>query len=90
MNAPKFTPGPWFAVPTARQQYQGQNIDMRVRSERDTIALVIETSAGDSNINLITAAPDLFNALFVLAAAAEARGIPVDAARAALAKAVQP
>lgn len=36
---------------------------------------------------LIAAAPDLLNALAVLADVAEARGIPCDAARAAIAKA---
>lgn len=40
-----------------------------------------------ANAKLIAAAPDLFNALSVLADACESMGIPVDAARAALAKA---
>ena len=42
---------------------------------------------GCANLQLIAAAPDLLNALTVLADAAEARGIPCDAARAAIAKA---
>lgn len=44
-------------------------------------------SPDEPNARLIAAAPDLLNALSVLADAAEARGIPVDAARAALARA---
>lgn len=42
----------------------------------------------EADARLISAAPDLLNALAVLADVAEARGIPVDAARAAIAKAV--
>lgn len=44
----------------------------------------------DANARLIAAAPDLLNALTVLANAAESLGIPVDAARAAIARATQP
>lgn len=40
-----------------------------------------------ANAHLIAAAPDLLNALTVLAGAAESMGIPCDAARAAIAKA---
>jgi hypothetical protein len=40
-----------------------------------------------ANARLIAAAPDLLNALKTLASVAESRGIPADAARAAIAKA---
>lgn len=48
------------------------------------------SDSGEANARLIAAAPDLLSALTVLADACESMGIPVDAARAAIAKATSP
>lgn len=74
----KHTPGPWRVVN-----------GVQIRSERDQIAKVwmMRNGEGNTNARLIAAAPDLLNALTVLADACEQMDIPVDAARAAIAKA---
>jgi hypothetical protein len=85
MNAPKFTSGPWgFRV----SESGGIAI---FNSEGIWIAATLRKAwpqEDRANARLMAAAPELFNALSVLIDAADARGIPVDAARAALAKAV--
>lgn len=81
----KHTPGPWFVV-------------HELRGTDEIVAdLVNETwvipsggqQLGDWNADarLISAAPDLLNALSVLVDAADVHGIPCDAARAAIEKA---
>ena len=78
----KFTKGPWVA-----------DVDCHgtvfVGCDEHPIADVtfVGHEGSLANGQLIAASPDLFNALTVLADACESMGIPVDAARAALAKA---
>jgi hypothetical protein len=82
MTDTKHTPGTWHSNVTAI--WSGEKI--------------IAVAYGDdpdckpdgrmkANARLIAAAPDLLNALTVLADVAERKGIPCDAARAAIAKA---
>lgn len=84
MSQAQHTPGPWKA--TFRRTV------MHIHSDSKKIASMGSGHVGlshedDANARLIAAAPDLLNALSVLADAAEARGIPADAARTAIAKA---
>jgi hypothetical protein len=74
----KHTKGSWYV-----------SAGLQVSSENGNIAKVWAKGNGEgsSNARLIAAAPDLLNALTVLADACERMAIPVDAARAAIAKA---
>jgi len=82
------TKGPWV-----RADGHGPNPDgFAVQSVHDeylicSCAHYYGREGTAANARLIAAAPDLLNALSVLAAVAESRGIPCDAARAAIAKA---
>lgn len=91
MSEMKLTKGPWrawhnhiFAGPfnVIKGGISGFRAELCTLNEDD----LSEKELADIG-RLIAAAPDLLNALSVLADAAEAMGIPVDAARAALAKA---
>lgn len=83
------TPGPWTYSPAAndggliRSFTANGNLSSSIASAHHRI----DRAEFEGNARLIAAAPDLLNALEVLASAAEARGIPADAARAAIAKA---
>lgn len=84
-----YTPGPWQA-----DLHSGPAPMVR-REDGHPICLLesVRTGGADrpaANARLIAASPDLLNALTVLADAAESRGIPTDAARAAIAKATLP
>lgn len=101
MNSPatseSHTPGPW----DRRQRYNALQDEIGIDGHAlvtvwvrkpmpqkdDTRDRVEAWPAGEANARLISAAPDLLNALETLADAAEARGIPADAARAAIKKA---
>ena len=83
------TPGPWkvkahsTAVLAGRKQIcsnvnAASNLPVNMKDELEI---------AHANARLIAAAPDLLNALKVLADVAERKGIPCDAARAAIAKA---
>jgi hypothetical protein len=93
----KHTPGPWQM---ASEDYAWDeivgNVDGEYEDERGLVCTYtriceIQDDAPvpeqQANARLICAAPDLLNALSALADAAEARGIPCDAARAAIRKA---
>lgn len=97
------TPGPWAVVET---RFEGLTIESRNDRDMadQPVFYRLATDIGgrihgekfddysevDANARLIAAAPDLLNALTVLADAAESFGIPCDAARAAIVKATQP
>lgn len=80
-----FTPGPWCVV-------LGKNRSVAPVGGGQRVALCNYDNGPTekANARLIAAAPDLLNALTVLANAAESFGIPVDAARAAITKATTP
>lgn len=87
------TPGPWSCGEKGNgavgSVYCDNSLGTRVaivygRGQEYTIFSRAEEEA---NARLIAAAPDLLNALTVLADACASMGIPVDAARAAIAKA---
>jgi hypothetical protein len=86
MSDTKWTKGPWSVHHRMRDcvTFEGRH---------GTENLFLENVDGyyacqsTDDAHLIAAAPDLYNALATLADAAESRGIPVNAARAALAKA---
>lgn len=83
-----FTPGPWFNAGSTNNIFPGFFI--RSKHKAGYLAEVRAFTGQaevEANARLIASAPDLLNALSVLADAAESRGIPVDAARAAIAKA---
>lgn len=91
------TPGPW----DHRQRYNTLQDEIGInghalatvwvrkfKAQKDDTADRVEPwDAGEANARLIAAAPDLLNALVTLADVAEARGIPADAARAAIKRA---
>lgn len=84
MNA--HTPGPWVVI-------DGRILPVNYSLEGAPLATVHarkKPGMQGANAALIAAAPDLLNALTVLANAAESFGIPVDAARAAITKATTP
>lgn len=88
----KHTPGPWSLDDVERCGYQvnadGRGVAFAIqRDDHPTLGQGISHETASANALLIHAVPDLLNALAVLADAAEARGIPCDAARAAIAKA---
>lgn len=90
MSEMKHTKGPWSVSEHGDySDYDGRCIV--ILGDDDTIKVCAVIGDDDEETNatasLIAAAPDLLNALSVLADAAEARDIPVDAARAATAKA---
>lgn len=92
MSEFKGTPGPWSFI--AREWQLGRkHSDWVVYDDgHNWICLGPSWDAefareSEANARLIAAAPDLLNALTVLADAAEARGIPCDAARAAITRA---
>lgn len=82
----KHTPGPWLHRaksdsvhrPPPHHPYKFGDMIFQFHDER---------SPSDADLALILAAPDLLNALTVLIEVAEARGIPCNAAHAAIAKA---
>lgn len=74
----KHTPGPWHYWNT------GYGSSVIESPSHKTLAAIYS----EDDARLMHAAPDLLNALSVLADAAESRGIPADAARVAIAKAV--
>jgi len=86
----KHTPGPWKYGKELSARSGEWLISMDV-GERGRGMQIAETRTGsgheNANARLIAAAPDLLNALTVLADACERMDIPVDAARAAIAKA---
>lgn len=88
----KFTPGPWkvHQRPTEPREY-GHHVTTDDGLTICHVSYQLPDKQGETNrianAQLIAAAPSLFNALSVLADAAESRGIPVDAARAAIAAA---
>jgi hypothetical protein len=92
MNAPKFTPGPWSLLKAGTDECGEEHCFdyVQVAPHRYIFSEGRSEVEANANAALVAAAPDLFNALSVLADAAEASAIPVDAARAALAKAGQP
>jgi hypothetical protein len=91
MNAPKFTKGPWLVGdPNNVSGLAGIGIHADDYVIADMCLDVPSIFNQRANARLMAAAPELFNALSVLIDAADARGIPVDAARVALAKAVMP
>lgn len=78
----EFTRGPWELVGLqGTAVWAGDKIIASVAAAR------VNPKQARADARLIAAAPDLFNALTVLADACASRGIPVDAARLALAKA---
>jgi hypothetical protein len=86
MKQQEFTPGPMIVL------FSGQACALHLAesaAKASAKTRVLLMSREDKNVQFLrklAAASQLFNALSVLADAAEARGIPVDAARAALAK----
>jgi hypothetical protein len=82
----KHTPGPWLH--RAKSDSVHRPPPYEPYRYGDTI-FVFHDEAGpnDADLALILAAPDLLNALTVLVEVAEARGIPCNAARAAIFKA---
>lgn len=87
----KFTKGPWVKAETQGDNLRTPKIRL-IRPQDGSVGAICyvygdESVECKSNQNLIAAAPDLYNALEVLAAYCEFRGIPTDAAYAALAKA---
>lgn len=83
----KHTPAPWRVVRANPSPTSGEW--MIAGAVPGFLAEVRDCGSGDvaANARLIAAAPDLLNALTVLADACERMDIPVDAARAAIAKA---
>lgn len=85
----KHTPGPWGVIQTGERG----GFLIPQSAARETAALddddhgIAAAEVAQADARLIAASPDMFNALTVLADVAESRGIPVDAARAALRKA---
>ena len=95
MTSRKHTPGPWYVGTEFNDQgrhiYAAQKV---CDDEGEEWHPLIATTDDDerlvdwqANAVLIAAAPDLLNALKVLADVAERKGIPCDAARAAITKA---
>jgi hypothetical protein len=78
------TKGPWKAHATGFARSGVPEFEIHWSDFGECVAEVVH---GEDAARLIAAAPDLLNALRVLAFAAETRGIPVEAARAAIAKA---
>jgi len=83
------TPGPWSLEPAWADRADWAVAIVNRDHMRDDWD-VCSVHSTEANARLIAAAPDLLNALTVLADAAESRGIPADAARAAIARATQP
>lgn len=91
----RHTPGPWT---TDEADHDCPYQSIRIKGQWHHIAEVWFDDAPvedynreqAANARLIVAAPDLLNALVVLANAVESIGIPVDAAKAAIKKAMQP
>lgn len=86
------TPGPWK---NHGRQPNSPGLPHSAVGAKTLLARVYSEAYGDevqeaANARLIAAAPDLLNTLVVLVDVAERRGIPCDAARAAIAKAVTP
>lgn len=83
----KYTPGPWF---TGFSLHNGQ--ECIIGDGDSVVCFLTDQTIGCTykreDAWLIAAAPDLLNALSVLADAAESRGIPVNAARKAISKAM--
>jgi hypothetical protein len=79
----KYTAGPWTIA--AGPTYCAIRTDARVIADMRLVGL----HYNKADATLIAAAPDLLNALKVLADVAERKGIPCDAARAAIAKATE-
>jgi len=78
------TPGPWEADDSGGYS----SLKIRGLAGKRLVAIVVgESPEADDNACLIKSAPSLLNALRILADAAEARGIPVDGARAEIARA---
>jgi hypothetical protein len=84
-----WTEGPW-EVQTYQEPFDAGKTYYQVTTIPEQI-LVAKCGVGEfeipGNAHLIAAAPDLYNALETLAQAWESKGLPCDAARAALAKA---
>jgi hypothetical protein len=78
------TKGPWKAHATGLARSGLPEFEIHWSDLGECVAEVVH---GEEAARLIAAAPDLLNALRVLAFVAETRGIPVEAARAAIAKA---
>ena len=100
MTNAKHTPGPWCveyglssdpATYTPGVDAPGQDFTVilyGIKAKGEACGIHGRTlEEQEANALLISAAPDLLNALTVLADVAERKGIPCDAARAAIAKA---
>lgn len=91
------TPGPWFVREYSVDGWDGatyQCCDIEGWDHNRIVANLpdykhpnCDDGNCEANARLIAEAPSLLNALTVLADAAEARGIPCDAARATIARA---
>jgi DNA-binding phage protein len=99
----KHTPGPWFIGPMDTEHHcfkdgsntvilfrRIQTVPGRGQHEKHVLAWV--TACGndgnlEANANFIAAAPDLLNALETLERVARKKGIPTEAAQAAIKKA---
>lgn len=84
MSETKFTPGPW-KIKQCKDFCGYENCKYHWVEPPGHFTQGSGFEQADAN--LIAAAPDLYNALEVLEKAANERGIPTDAAKAALAKA---
>lgn len=80
------TPGPWKFYDDSND---GKTNRIEIVAIGKTVARIYHSVTEEDMLNarLIAAAPDLLNALAVLASTCERMGIPVQAARAAIAKA---
>ena len=81
------TPGPWVWVEPLHVLNSAHGKILDHAAYEGMWFARYSRAEDEANARLIAAAPDLLNALTVLADAAEARGMPCDAARAAIAKA---
>lgn len=92
----RHTPGPWEVVAGDDYRIEADAIPAKYPHlfPGDDLGRMVamvgnrQPDFGAADAALIAAAPDLLNALRVLADAAEAKGIPCDAARAAIARAL--
>ena len=87
-NVSSFTPGPWCLDRNFVRANTSLKAPVVAHCPKEYLDFHgLPKSERDANAQLISAAPDLLNALIVLVHVAESRGIPTDAARAAIAKA---
>lgn len=83
MSETKFTHGPWML--SGQQKISNGKRLIAITQGRLEVNNGLDENM--ANANLIAAAPDLYNALETLTTYCEIKGIPTDAAYAALAKA---